>query len=335
MGDWAACRPCRCSRSSCLLKLSYFGAFTAPAVRRSARWPRASASWPTTCRSIRPCRARTLVGAVSFLTLGRGLHPRVSRSDRRALHDRVARTRVVEAATRLTAVPPGSPLMRRLGVFLATCGYIGYAPVAPGTFGSAAGLLVFVAVRMSGSVAVELGAIVGAVCRRRLERHRSGASLRRRRSGAGRDRRSRRHADHAGVPSGERDWRDRRLPACSACSTSSSRGRRGDSSSLPGGLGVMADDGMAALYGNLVMRWSDLRSRRRDGWCERTLPRASGDHRRRQRTADAVEARHQLAVHHRATQHARHRRRVRRPSSATTARSSRHSIRRRCVALTS
>ena len=34
---------------------------------------------------------------------------------------------------------------QRLGVFLATCGYVGYAPVAPGTFGSAAGLVVFAA----------------------------------------------------------------------------------------------------------------------------------------------------------------------------------------------
>ena len=31
--------------------------------------------------------------------------------------------------------------MRRLGVFIATCGYIGFAPIAPGTFGSAAGLV--------------------------------------------------------------------------------------------------------------------------------------------------------------------------------------------------
>ena len=33
--------------------------------------------------------------------------------------------------------------MRRLGVFIATFGYIGYVPFAPGTFGSAAGLVVF------------------------------------------------------------------------------------------------------------------------------------------------------------------------------------------------
>src|SRR5215216_1931805 len=50
--------------------------------------------------------------------------------------------------------------MRRLGLFIATCGYIGYAPIAPGTFGSAAGLAVFYAVRSSGSTLVELVAIV-------------------------------------------------------------------------------------------------------------------------------------------------------------------------------
>jgi len=49
----------------------------------------------------------------------------------------------------------------RLGLFVATWGYLGYVPVAPGTFGSAAGLLVFVAVRWSGSTALELAVIAG------------------------------------------------------------------------------------------------------------------------------------------------------------------------------
>ena len=51
--------------------------------------------------------------------------------------------------------------MRRLGVFVATCGYIGYAPVAPGTFGSAAGLAVYALVRATASPTVEIAAIVG------------------------------------------------------------------------------------------------------------------------------------------------------------------------------
>ena len=46
--------------------------------------------------------------------------------------------------------------MNRFGLFVATCGYLGYVPVAPGTFGSALGLVLLFAVRSSGSVAVEL-----------------------------------------------------------------------------------------------------------------------------------------------------------------------------------
>ncbi len=51
-------------------------------------------------------------------------------------------------------------LLRRIGVFVATCAYVGYAPVAPGTFGSAIGLAVFYAVRRYGTKTVEAAAIV-------------------------------------------------------------------------------------------------------------------------------------------------------------------------------
>src|SRR4029453_17186818 len=54
----------------------------------------------------------------------------------------------------------GSSLMRRLAVFLATCGYVGYAPVAPGTFGPAAALATSALVRASGSMHVELATSV-------------------------------------------------------------------------------------------------------------------------------------------------------------------------------
>lgn len=50
--------------------------------------------------------------------------------------------------------------MTRLGLFVATCGYVGFAPVAPGTFGSAAGLVLFYALRLAGSPAIELIAIL-------------------------------------------------------------------------------------------------------------------------------------------------------------------------------
>src|SRR5688500_18635474 len=50
--------------------------------------------------------------------------------------------------------------MKRAGLFIATCGYLGYVPVAPGTFGSAAGLAVFFLVRSTGSPMAEVAAIV-------------------------------------------------------------------------------------------------------------------------------------------------------------------------------
>ena len=51
--------------------------------------------------------------------------------------------------------------MTRLAVFVATVGYCGYFPIAPGTVGSAAGLLFYALVWWSGSALVEIGLIVG------------------------------------------------------------------------------------------------------------------------------------------------------------------------------
>jgi phosphatidylglycerophosphatase A len=47
----------------------------------------------------------------------------------------------------------------RLAVFLATAAYVGYAPVAPGTFGSAAGLVVYLLVWFTKSRLLEAGLI--------------------------------------------------------------------------------------------------------------------------------------------------------------------------------
>lgn len=143
--------------------------------------------------------------------------------------------------------------MRRLGLFIATCGYIGYAPVAPGTFGSAAGLLVFALVRQSGSSLVEVMTIValflvGIWSATQAEHHFGGV-------------------DPGPVVMDEvvgmlmtlaflpvnwggalvgflvfrvldvfKPWPARQFEQ------------------LPGGLGIMADDGMAGVYGNLIMR---------------------------------------------------------------------------------
>lgn len=143
--------------------------------------------------------------------------------------------------------------MRRLGLFVATCGYVGYAPIAPGTFGSALGLVVFYAVRSTGSVPVELAAIllvflIGIWAGTVAEHHFGGidpgpvvidevlgmlvtlALL---------------PVNAGGAIAGFLVFRvlDIIKPWPSA-----------RFEKLPGGLGVMADDGMAAIYGNLVMR---------------------------------------------------------------------------------
>jgi phosphatidylglycerophosphatase A len=49
----------------------------------------------------------------------------------------------------------------RLAVFIATVGYCGYSPFAPGTVGSAAGLLFYVLVWWTGSPIVEVVMIAG------------------------------------------------------------------------------------------------------------------------------------------------------------------------------
>lgn len=46
--------------------------------------------------------------------------------------------------------------MSRFAACLATAGYVGYIPIAPGTFGSAVGLAVYAAVRWSDSIIAEV-----------------------------------------------------------------------------------------------------------------------------------------------------------------------------------
>lgn len=50
--------------------------------------------------------------------------------------------------------------MTRLAVLIASFGYTGYFPIAPGTAGSAAALLVYALVRRTGSPAIEIAVIV-------------------------------------------------------------------------------------------------------------------------------------------------------------------------------
>jgi phosphatidylglycerophosphatase A len=147
--------------------------------------------------------------------------------------------------------------LRRLGVFIATCAYVGYAPVAPGTWGSGVGLVVYYLVRRQQSLAIELGVLaviflVGLWAATEAEHHFGGIdpgpvvidevigmlmTL----------------ALHPVNLSGAilgflifrvldvvKPWPARRLEL------------------LPGGFGVVLDDAMAGLYGNLLL-WGAIR----------------------------------------------------------------------------
>ena len=140
----------------------------------------------------------------------------------------------------------------RLGLFVATCGYLGYVPIAPGTFGSAAGLAVFAAVRWSGSSAIEIALILallalGVWSGNVAEKHLG--------------------VDPAPVVLDEVAGMLITLALIPVTLTGAIAGfflfRLFDvikpwpanrCEALPGGLGVMADDAMAAVYANLALR---------------------------------------------------------------------------------
>ena len=143
--------------------------------------------------------------------------------------------------------------MKRLALFLATCGYVGYAPIAPGTFGSAAGVVLFYGLRATGSPAIELAVIailllVGLWSGTVAEEHFGGT-------------------DPGPVVIDEVAGMLITLMLLPVNATGVFTGfivfrildvikpwPAGRFESLPGGLGVMADDTMAALYGNVIMR---------------------------------------------------------------------------------
>jgi len=142
--------------------------------------------------------------------------------------------------------------MKRLALFVATGGYVGYVPIAPGTFGSALGLVLLWAIRTVGDVGLEIVVLVlvlvlgvwsGGLAERYAGRVDPGIVV---------------IDEVAGmlitmllipvtalsVLAGFlvfraldilKPWPARRLER------------------LPGGFGIMADDVMAAVYGNLVM----------------------------------------------------------------------------------
>jgi phosphatidylglycerophosphatase A len=143
--------------------------------------------------------------------------------------------------------------MTRLAVFFSTVGYLGYFPIAPGTIGSAAGLVVYAAVAAAGSVWVEAGAIAivfaaGAWASTAAERYFGGI-------------------DPGPVVIDEVLGMLVTLAFIPVSITGALVGflvfrvldvvkpyPANQLERLHGGIGVMADDAAAALYGNLVMR---------------------------------------------------------------------------------
>ena len=143
--------------------------------------------------------------------------------------------------------------MTRLAVFVATVGYCGYFPIAPGTVGSAAGLLFYLFVWWTQSPVVEVGLIVllftaGIWAGTTSERYFGGI-------------------DPGPIVLDEVVGMLITLALLPVNTTGAIVGflvfrvldvvkpwPSARFEKLPGGLGVMADDGMAAIYGNLVMR---------------------------------------------------------------------------------
>ena len=143
--------------------------------------------------------------------------------------------------------------MTRLAVFIATAGYCGYFPVAPGTAGSAAGLLVYALVWWSGSRVVEVGLIaalfaIGVWAGTIAERYFGGV-------------------DPGPIVMDEVVGMLITLAFIPVGITGALTGfllfrvfdvikpyPAGRLEALHGGLGVMADDAMAAIYANLSLR---------------------------------------------------------------------------------
>ncbi len=143
--------------------------------------------------------------------------------------------------------------MERLAVLIASFGYTGYFPVAPGTAGSAAALLVYVLVRRSGTPLIEgavlaVVAIVGTWSATIAERHFQ-------------------RTDPGEVVIDEvlgmlmtlaflpLTWRGALVGFLVFRVLDIIKPFPADAAErLHGGLGIMADDGMSGVYGNLIMR---------------------------------------------------------------------------------
>ncbi len=145
------------------------------------------------------------------------------------------------------------PVSARAAVALASFGYVGFAPFAPGTVGSAAAFLLIVPLRMIGVPALECAAAVllglGGVWRARVAERRLGVE------------------DPGPVVIDEVVgmmvsvlWLPSTWPAFLAAFLAFRAfdivkpWPAGRLERLPGGWGIMADDMMAAVYANLAVR---------------------------------------------------------------------------------
>ena len=143
--------------------------------------------------------------------------------------------------------------MGRVAVFLATFGYVGYFPIAPGTAGSLAALALYAVVRWFGTPGVELVAIVAVLIAGVWAAHETERVLQLKDPGPV-------VIDEVlgmlvtlafmplsiwGIVAGFVVFRIfdviKPFPA-------------GRLEHLPGGFGIMADDAMAGVYGQVVMR---------------------------------------------------------------------------------
>ena len=97
MGDWQLLPPVPMIGFLLLVKVSYFGAFTAACGQTIGKMA-AHIRVVGDDAPLDPARAirRTMMSGVSLLPLGAGFIPALLDPDHRALHDRMARTRVVE-----------------------------------------------------------------------------------------------------------------------------------------------------------------------------------------------------------------------------------------------
>ena len=95
--DWTLLPPAPLLAFLGLLKLGYFSTFTAVGGQTIGKMAAGIRVVTNDNRSLDPTSAvrRTLAGFVSYLTLGIGFLPALFSADRRALHDRLAHTRVV------------------------------------------------------------------------------------------------------------------------------------------------------------------------------------------------------------------------------------------------